>query len=84
MFGKKKYIIGKEYKLPINDIVVTFDFLMSPPRVAKFVRKENDYLRNHELRAIELNRKNEIVDGFCSFLIAKKYGIEKPFVKYVE
>ena len=73
-FFKKKPDV--EYWLSISDIDITYDFQLSSPRIAKFTRKEREFLKNGTLGKIILNHNFELVDGYCSYLICKKYGMD--------
>lgn len=81
-FFKKKPDV--EYWLSISDIDITYDFQLSSPRIAKFTRKEREFIKNGTLGKIILNHNFELVDGYCSYLICKKYGIDKIPVYFVD
>ena len=81
-FFKKKPDV--EYWLSISDIDITYDFQLSSPRIAKFTRKEREFLKNGTLGKIILNHNFELVDGYCSYLICKKYGMDKIPVYFVD
>ena len=81
LFKKKPDV---EYWLSISDIDITYDFQLSSPRIAKFTRKEREFLKNGTLGKIILNHNFELVDGYCSYLICKKYGIDKIPVYFVD
>ena len=81
-FFKKKPDV--EYWLSISDIDITYDFQLSSPRIAKFKRKEREFLKYGTLWKIILNQNFELVDGYCSYLICKKYGMDKIPVYFVD
>lgn len=81
-FFKKKPNI--EYWIPIGDVDITYDFQLSSPRIAKFNWKEREFLQNGILGKIILNQNFELVDGYCSYLICKKYGMDKIPVYFVD
>ena len=81
-FFKKKP--DMEYWIPINDVIITYDFQLTSPRFAKFTWKEREFLQNGTLGKIILNQEFELVDGYCSYLICKKYGIDKVPVYFVD
>ena len=81
-FFKKKPDV--EYWLSISDIDITYDFQLSSPRIAKFKRKEREFLKYGTLGKIILNQNFELVDGYCSYLICKKYGMDKVPVYFVD
>ena len=73
---------GCECVIPISDIVITYDFQLTSPRYAKFVYKERQFLEYGFLNKIILNNNFELIDGYCSYLICKKYGINKVSVYF--
>ena len=81
-FLKKKP--DMEYCIPINDVIITYDFQLSSPRITKFTLKEREFLKNGILGKIILNQNFELVDGYCSYLICKKHGIDKIPVYFVD
>ena len=80
-FFKKKP--ETEYWIPITDVIITYDFQLSSPRITKFTLKEREFLKNGILGKIILNQNFELVDGYCSYLICKKHGIDKIPVYFV-
>ena len=81
-FFKKKQDV--EYWIPIRDVNITYDFQLSSPRIAKFKRKEREFLKYGILGKIILNHNFELVDGYCSYLICKKHGMDKIPVYFVD
>ena len=81
-FYKKKPDV--EYWIPIRDVNITYDFQLSSPRIIKFKRKEKEFLKNGTLGKIILNQNYELVDGYCSYLICKKHGMDKVPVYFVD
>ena len=81
-FFKKKPDV--EYWISISDVDITYDFQLSSPRIAKFNRKERNFLKNGTLGKIILNQNFELVDGYCSYLIGKKHGMDKLPVYFVD
>ena len=69
--------------ISISDVDITYDFHLSSPRIIKFKRKEREFLKNGTLGKIILNQNFELVDGYCSYLICKKYGMDKIPVYFV-
>ena len=63
---------------------VRYEFQLSSPRIIKFKRKEKEFLNNGTLGKIILNQDFELVDGYCSYLICKKYGMDKVPVYFVD
>ena len=74
-FFKKKP--DTEYWISINDVIITYDFQLTSPRMAKFRGKERDFVKYGILGKIVLNNNFELVDGYCSYLICKKHNMNK-------
>lgn len=71
------YSSNKEYWIPIDEIIITEDFLATTPRKSKYLKKEKAFIENGELKKIIINRNYELIDGYCSYLICKKYDMGK-------
>ena len=68
----------------INKIIITPQFQESPPRLEKMVRKYNWYLKYGKFQSpIVIRPDYTLVDGYTSYLIAKKVNRKhvKVFVK---
>lgn len=74
-FFKKK--TDTEYWIPIEDVVITYDFQLSSPRREKFNWKERDFIKNGTIGRIVLNNNFELTDGYCTYLVLKKHGFDK-------
>lgn len=81
LFGHRTNI---EYWIPIKDIVITYDFQLTSPNPSKFWSKVHYFEKAGFLGKIKLNKNFELVDGYCSYLICKMYGIDKVAVWFVE
>ena len=81
LFGYQK---NKEYWIPINEVIVPYDFQLSSPNPKKFRYKENVYRNSGNLGRIVLNKDFELIDGYCSYLICKKYKFDKVPVWFVD
>ena len=81
-FFKRK--LDTEYWIPINDVIITYDFQLTSPSMSKFKYKEHDFVKNGTLGKIILNQNFELVDGYCSYLICKKHGMDKIPVYFVD
>ena len=79
-----KKIPNCEYWVPINDVIIKYDFQLHSPRIKKFKRKERDFINDGTLGKIILNQNFELVDGYCSYLICKKYAMDKIPVYFVD
>lgn len=81
LFG---YRIDTEYWIPIKDIVITYNFQLTSPNHKKFKRKLYNFKKFGALGRIEINKNFELVDGYCSYLICKKYDMGKVPVYFVD
>lgn len=71
------YSSNKEYWIPINEIKIREEFLATPPNYYKYRKKEKTFIKYGELGKIVVNRNYELIDGYCSYLICKKYDMGK-------
>ena len=71
------YSSNKEYWIPINEIQIKKEFLIHPPKYEKYRKKEKTFIKYGELGKIVINRNYELIDGYCSYLICKKYNMGK-------
>ena len=79
------YEIGNEYMVRLKDIKINPDFENSPPRFKKMHGKWDYYREYGEFESkIILNRDFELVDGYTSYIIAEKEGINKVPVYFVD
>ena len=81
LFG---YRTNVEYWIPIRDVVITYDFQLNSPNPSKFRYKEHIFKQKGLLDKIILNKNFELIDGYCSYLICKKYGVEKVPVWFAD
>lgn len=81
LFGYRTDI---EYWIPLKDVVIKYNFQLTCPNPTKFKYKENLFKNKGVLGRIILNKNFELIDGYCSYLIYKKYGIEKIPVWFVD
>lgn len=76
IFGK--YENGYEYYVYLKDIEITPQFSATPPRPSKFAQKYDWYIKTGNFQSpIILSKDFTLVNGYTSYLIAKKVGIEK-------
>ena len=71
------YSSNKEYWIPINEIQIKKDFLIHSLKYEKYRKKEKVFIKYGELGKIVVDRNYELIDGYCSYLICKKYDIGK-------
>ena len=75
------YEPGTIYNININDIKISAEFEMTPPRKAKMDRKRRYYKEHRQFdKPIVLKQNLELTDGYINFLLAKnEFGF-----RYVE
>lgn len=81
LFGYRE---DTEYWIPLKDIVIPYDFELKSPKPGKFKSKERDFIETGNLGRILLNNRFELVDGYCSYLICKKYNLGKVPVYFTD
>lgn len=78
------YRDGVEYYIPLNNIEINYEFQLKSPRYSKFRSKEKNFLKDGSIGKIILNHNFELADGYCSYLIYKKHGVNKVPVYFSE
>lgn len=56
----------------MNNIKVTKEFLENQPKPEKLIRKTAEFLGGAKLEPIIVDDKFTLIDGYCSYLIAKE------------
>lgn len=83
LFGK--YDTGYEYWVNLKDIQITPEFRSTYPRHKKMIQKWNYYRETGEFESpIVLMRNFTLVNGYTSYLIAEKQGLDKVPVYFVD
>ena len=70
-----KYIYKTLHNSRFWDIKVPKEFEDNPPKPEKLIKKTLDFCRDAELPYILVDANMNILDGYCSYLIAKQVGI---------
>lgn len=71
---KSAYLIGD---IPINDIIISDEFMFSIPRSAKMERVREYYERTGEFdKPIIVAEDGTLVDGYIRYLIAREKGLK--------
>lgn len=71
------YETGYEYWVRLDDIQIQPSFLRTPPKYEKMKEKWNYYRRNGEYESkIILHRDFTLVNGYTSYCIAKRQGMD--------
>ena len=79
------YETGYEYWVYLKDIKISPQFEETPPRFKKMGRKWSYYKNTGEFESpIILNRDFELIDGYTSYIIAKKSEIDKVPVHFAD
>lgn len=83
LFGK--YEIGYEYLVYLKDIEITPQFQETQPRFVKLAQKYDWYCKHGNFQSpIRLTRNFVLVDGYTSYLLAKKFNLDKVPVYFVD
>ena len=83
LFGK--YEPGYEYWVYLRDIKISPEFERTPPKFKKMGQKWNYYRNTGEFESpIILNRDFVLIDGYTSYIIAKKSEMDKVPVYFVD
>ncbi len=61
----------------LNKIRVPQSFVDSPPRPEKLILKTAKFVKEGELEKIYIDKDFNLVDGYCSYLIAKTLNSKK-------
>lgn len=82
---KPKYKTHYEYWVNLRDIEITPQFRETPPRFVKMAQKYDWYCKHGEFQSpIRLTRDFVLVDGYISYLLAKKFDMDKVPVYFVD
>lgn len=68
--------IIKVKRCHFGKISVPDEFLRTQPLSEKLIRKTADYFKTGKLEKIYVDKSSQLVDGYCSYLIAKELGEE--------
>ena len=69
-------------KMNINDIIITENFMTHQPSNYKMAECKRNYdVLGCQDRYIVVNRNNELIDGYCMYLVLKHEGISECRVK---
>ena len=83
LFGK--YETEYEYWVYLRDIKISHEFERTPPRFKKMGQKWSYYRNTGEFESpIILNRDFVLIDGYTSYIIAKKSEMDKVPVYFVD
>lgn len=76
--------LKKISKYEFNKIRISQNFLENPPRPEKLIDKMLRFSRESELADIIVNEDFYLIDGYCSYLIAKQVGIDFITIKQID
>jgi hypothetical protein len=65
-----------------NEIKIPQRFLHNPPKPEKVIEKMLRFSRESELEDIIVDENMNLLDGYCSYLIAQQVGVQ--FVKIMQ
>lgn len=71
------------HNMKVDDIKIYPCFADTPPEAGKLEQKEEYFQRTGDFESeIVLDVEGKLIDGYTSYLLAKKYGLESVPVKY--
>lgn len=72
----REYKEGEVYEFPIYEIKIKKEFQRKQPGLKKMIEKNQYYLENQRFKEIIVLDKNRILqDGYTTYLLAKKHGV---------
>lgn len=78
-----KVKIVKLGKWNFSEIKIPYRFQLHPPKPEKVIEKMLKFSRESELEDIIVDENMNLVDGYCSYLIAQQVGVEFVKIKQV-
>ncbi len=61
--------------MKLNKIKIQMEFVLHPPRPKKMIHKRIFYLVHRKFeQPIIVNKDNILIDGYTTYLLAKRYG----------
>ena len=79
MILKAKRILNKN----INKIKVPSEFIENPPKPEKVIAKTAKFFEAGEIEKIYIDDEFNLLDGYCSYLIAKEVGTHFVKIKQI-
>lgn len=73
-------IIRRSNKI-IDKIKIQKDFKENPPKSDKLITKTADYMIGKDLPPIIIDKDYNLIDGYCSYLIAKALGVKTKIIQ---
>lgn len=71
--------------MKISDIIIKDSFAATPPKKEKLDSCKEKYLETKvQDRAIVINHKNELIDGYCMYLTLKELGVDEAEIEFSE
>jgi hypothetical protein len=71
-------------KLSLSKIIIPSEMLSHPPRADNLASKYTYYIRTGNfLSPITIDKKNILIDGYITYLIAKMMGYKTVEVKFI-
>ena len=65
----------------IEKIKIRNCFFNTPPRPEKLIQKTADYMQGQKLPPIYIDDEYYLIDGYCSYLIAKTLNVKVKIVQ---
>lgn len=70
-------------KWNFSKITIPQRFIESPPKPEKLINKVLKFSRESELEDILVDEEMNLIDGYCSYLIAQQVGVDFVKIKQV-
>lgn len=63
--------------IKLEKIKISQDFVASQPKPEKLILKTSEFLNGAKLEPILIDKDRNLIDGYCSYLIAKTLNSKK-------
>lgn len=63
--------------ITLDKIKISQDFMDSPPKPERVIRKTAEFMNGGKLEPILIDKDRNLIDGYCSYLIAKTLNSNK-------
>lgn len=79
------YETGYEYRIPVDQVVITSEFKGTRIGKRKWNQKKEYYLRTGKFESqVVLTKDFVLLDGYSTYKLAKRYGVNKIPVIFEE
>ena len=63
--------------ITLDKIKIDQDFINCPPKPERVIRKTAEFMNGGKLEPILIDKDHNLIDGYCSYLIAKTLNSNK-------